>query len=345
MENLVMAWEEFKRDKSKKLDVLSFEFALEQNLFLLQRELKSKQYQHGPYTSFYIRDPKVRHIHKATVRDCVLHHAVFRALNPIFESTFIPNSFSCRIGKGAHKGVLALETMIRQESRNYTARCVVLKCDVRKFFDTIDHEILLEIIKKRILDPDTRWLIDQIVGSFSARPPHPCAPLLGKERGDVGLPIGNLTSQLFANIYMNEFDQFIKSELKVKHYARYTDDFVIVSTDRRYLENLLVPIREFLYNRLKLALHPQKLSIRKYRRGADFLGYVILPHYRLLRNKTKHRVFRKLRRRVGEYLDGKKDETKLFSSFNSYLGVLSHADAYELGEELKNKFWFWLSER
>lgn len=336
MENLVTAWEEFKKDKSQKPDVQTFEFALEQNLFQLQRELELKQYQHGPYTSFYIRDPKVRHIHKAAVRDRVLHHAVFRILDPIFESTFISNSFSCRIGKGTHKGVLVVKAMMCQESKNYTVPCFVLKCDVRKFFDTIDHETLLEIFKKRIIDPDARWLSEQIIGSFSAG----WTNLFNRH----GLPIGNLTSQLFANVYLNEFDQFIKHQIKVKHYARYTDDFVIISTDRMYLEGLLNPIKEFLHNRLKLTLHPKKISIRKYRQGADYLGQVILPHHLVLRSKTKRRIFRKLRRQVRECREGKRNETTLLQSLQSYLGVLSHVSAYRLSEKLKNKFWFWLNE-
>src|SRR3990167_7800966 len=244
LENIVTAWEEFRSDKGKKADVQAFEFSLEQNLFSLHRDLLAKRYAHGPYKGFYIRDPKVRHIHKAMVRDRVLHHAVFRILNPIFEQTFIANSFSCRINKGTHKGVLAAESMIRKESRNYTRPCFALKCDVRKFFDSIDHEILLAILKKRIVDPDTMWLLQEIIESFSTS----WTTLFDRQ----GLPIGNLTSQLFANVYMNEFDQFVKQRLRIKHYARYTDDFVIVSTDKKYFMDLLDPIQDFLGEHMKL---------------------------------------------------------------------------------------------
>ncbi len=260
LENIVTAWEEFRSDKGKKADVQTFEFSLEQNIFSLHRELQDRTYSHGPYTGFYIRDPKVRHIHKAEVRDRVLHHAVFRILNSVFEKTFIANSFSCRVGKGTHKGVLAAESMLRKESRNYTRTCYALKCDVRKFFDSIDHEILLVILKKRIVDPDTMWLMEQIVRSFSAGQ----TTLFDRH----GLPIGNLTSQLFANVYMNEFDQFVKHEMKVKHYARYTDDFVVVSTDIKYLEGLIEPFQNFIGDKLKLTLHPKKISIRDVGQGS-----------------------------------------------------------------------------
>jgi hypothetical protein len=207
---------------------------------------------------------------------------------------------------------------------------------VRKFFDSIDHEILLAILKKRIVDPDAMWLMEQIVRSFSAGQ----TTLFDRH----GLPIGNLTSQLFANVYMNEFDQFVKHEMKVKHYARYTDDFVVVSRDKKFLEGLIEPFQKFIGNRLKLSLHPKKISIRDVGQGIDYLGYVILPHYRLLRSKTKHRIFRKLKARVRQYRQGQLDEQTLSQSLQSYLGALSHAHAYQLSQDLKNQYWYWIHE-
>jgi retron-type reverse transcriptase len=219
-ENLFSAWDEFKKGKGQKLDVLRFEKNLEQNIFQLHRDLRDKTYKHGGYTSFYIHDPKLRHIHKATVRDRVLHHAMFKVLSPIFESTYIHNSFSCRLSKGNHKGVKALAHMLRQASKNSTKTCFVLKCDIRKFFDSIDHDILIELIQRKIRDKNAMDLLREILTSFANEQPN----LFGIK----GVPIGNLTSQLFANIYMNELDQFIRHDLKVKYYARYTDDFIIV---------------------------------------------------------------------------------------------------------------------
>ncbi|MBI4992070.1 MAG: RNA-directed DNA polymerase [Candidatus Harrisonbacteria bacterium] len=155
-----------------------------------------------------------------------------------------------------------------------------------------------------------------------------------------GIPIGNLTSQLFANIYMNEFDQFMKHRLKVKYYIRYTDDFVIVSKNQDYLEKFLPQINEFLETKLALELHPKKIIIRKLHQGIDFLGHVIFPKYRLIRIKTKHRIFTKIRKRIKEYNLGYITKITLEQSLQSYLGALSHANTYELRERLLNEVWF-----
>jgi len=335
-ENLFLAWDKFKSGKQKKQDVQRFEWWLEENIFQLHRDLKSQRYKHGSYTSFYIRDPKQRHIHKATVRDRIVHHAVFAILNPIFEPTFIFNSLSCRTDKGTHKGIDILEKIIMQVSCNTFKPCFALKCDVKKFFETVDHSILFSIIRKRIKDKNALWLLEEIIESFTSQ----YSTLSGRK----GLPIGNLTSQLFANIYLNEFDQFVKHELKIKQYIRYTDDFVIVANDELYLENLIPPIRSFLSEKLALELHSKKITIRKFRQGIDFLGYIILPYHRLLRTKTKKRMFRKLKKRVEEYKEGLITKQTLEQSLQSYLGVLSHADTYKLSNELKNQFWFWFTE-
>lgn len=336
LENLFVAWDEFKKDKQKKSDVLRFEWRLEENIFDLYRDLKNHIYQHGPYTSFYIKDPKLRHIHKATVRDRVLHHAVFAILNPIFESTFIPNSFSCRIGKGTHKGVNCLAKMLRKISRNHTKSCFILKCDIAQFFASVNHQILLEIISKKIKDDKAIWLIKEIIESFNSE--ESC--LFNKR----GVPIGNLTSQLFANIYLNKFDQFVKHKLKVRHYLRYTDDCIIGARDEKYLKKILKPIKIFLKEKLGLNFHPQKIIIRKFKQGIDFLGYMLLPHYRLIRMRTKQRIFRKLKQRVKEYKEELISQRALEQSLQSYLGVLLHANTYQLKQNLLNQFWFWLSE-
>ncbi|MEK7626549.1 MAG: reverse transcriptase/maturase family protein [Patescibacteria group bacterium] len=325
-ENLFSAWDSFKSDKRSKPDVLRFEWNLERNIFQLHRDLKNKTYKHSPYEGFYIKDPKQRHIHKATVRDRILHHAVFSVVNPIFEPTFIPTSFSCRVGYGTHKGVEILEKIMREASRNNTRSCFVLKCDIRKFFDSVNHEILLSIIKKRIKDVDVAWLLESIVRSYESAPSR-------------GIPIGNLTSQLFANVYMNELDQFVKHRLKVKHYVRYTDDFTLVSENPEELKKLLSPISEFLENELALKLHSNKSILRSVCQGVDFLGYVIFPEYRLIRSKTKHRMFKKLEKRMEEYKTGDITKLNFEQSLQSYLGVLSHANTYRIREELLNRFW------
>jgi RNA-directed DNA polymerase len=167
-ENLFEAWESFKVDKRNKKDVMEFELHLEKNIFQLHRDLKNRTYRHGRYYGFYIRDPKQRHIHKALVRDRVLHHAIFSALNPIFEETFITTSFSCRVGFGTHKGVDVLERCTRHVAQNGTSDCFVLKCDVRKFFDSVNHRILISIIEKRIKDEKVIWLLRSIIESYDS---------------------------------------------------------------------------------------------------------------------------------------------------------------------------------
>jgi retron-type reverse transcriptase len=358
LENLFASWHEFKRDKRKRLEVMLFERNLEDNLFGLFHELKDGIYHHSQYTAFYITDPKLRRIHKAEIRDRIVHHAIVRTLYPVFDRFFIFDSYSCRIEKGTHKAVDRLEDFIKKKSNNFSDPCFALKCDVKQFFNSVNHQILLRIIKKKIDDPNIIGLLQEIIGSFSSeitsQPQLQLFDFRGEKRererprpsaaSGKGIPIGNLTSQLFANIYMNEFDQFVKHKLKVKHYCRYTDDFVIASSDREYLENLLPKIELFLNENLKLKLHPGKISVRKYQQGIDFLGYVVLPHHRLVRTKTKNRIFKKLKIRVQEFKTGLISEKTLFQSLNSYLGVLSHANAHDLGQELLNRYWFWLSE-
>lgn len=328
-ENLFSAWDKFKNGKRNKKDVQLFEWSLEENIFKLHRELKSKTYKHSNYISFNISDPKLRNIHKAQVRDRILHHAVFRVLNPVFEAGFISASFSCRVGYGTHKGVGYLQNILRKASKNGRIPCFVLKCDIKKFFDTIGHNVLLAILKKKIKDEDTIWLLKQIVSSFSSN--H---SLLGIEKG---VPIGNLTSQLFANIYLGELDRFIKQELKVKYYLRYTDDFLMISENKEYLENIIPQIDNFLGEKLKLYLHSDKMEIRRHRQGIDFLGYVSFPRHRILRTKTKRRMFKKTRQRVEELKRGEISKESFNQTIQSYLGMLKHCNSHKLKNELLTK--------
>jgi len=216
---------------------------------------------------------------------------------------------------------------LNKVSKNNHRPAFALKCDIKKFFDSIDHEILKRIIRNKVADIDVLWLLDEIIDSYSVLP--------GK-----GVPIGNLTSQLFANIYLNEFDQFAKNKLKVKFYVRYTDDFVIISDKRGYLGNLLSSIQKFLGDDLRLKLHSQKVSIRKFRQGIDFLGCVILPQHRCLRTKTKKRIFRRLANRIKQYQKGIIEYKTLFFAVQSYLGVLFHINAFQLNQRLLNIFCF-----
>lgn len=306
VENLLAAWKEFLKGKRKRVDVQEFQYRLLDNLFALHDDLKNKMYVHGAYHAFNLSDPKPRNIHKATVRDRVLHRVLYRALSPFFERTFIADSYSCRKWKGTHRAMDRFRDFSFKAGKNHTRNCFVLKCDIRKFFANIDHGILFSILAAYIPDANILCLIKEVVGSFSSG------------RAGVGLPLGNLTSQLLVNIYMNEFDQFVKHKLKAKYYIRYADDFVILHEDRRYLEELLPQVSKFLGEKLKLTLHPDKVFIKTIASGVDFLGWVHFPDHRVLRTSTKRRMFRRLAGKP-------KEET-----VSSYLGLLSHGNAEKL---------------
>ena len=331
VENLFAAWDEFRVGKMSKYDVQVFARTIETRLFELHRDLAVRKYRHAAYSAFRITDPKQRLIHKAVVRDRIVHHALFSVLNPIFEPTFIAHSFSCRVGKGTHKGVTVVEQILRSVSCNNTRPCFVLKCDISKFFASVDHSVLLRVVERRVRDERALELVREIISSFYSD--------FSNTFDCKGLPLGNLTSQLFANIYMNEFDQFVKHKLHIQHYARYTDDFVIVSSDRLYLENLIPELQDFLTKKLGLQLHPHKTIIRKYSQGVDFLGYILFPYHRLVRSTTKRRMLARFSERVDEYANGTISETQLRQVASSYLGVLSHAHTHTLSEKIKNDLW------
>lgn len=326
-ERLFDAWYEFKRGKKKRVDVQEFERHLERNIFCLSRELRVQTYKHSPYESFLIQDPKVRHIRKACVRDRLVHQAVYSVLTKIYDPRFLDDVYSSRIGKGTHAGVDALCRMARKVSKNYTRECWVLKCDVRKFYDSVDHAILLDLLMKTVKDKAAAWLLTEIIESFH------CEGTLG-----LGLPIGNLTSQVFTNVYLNELDQFIKHTLHIKHYVRFADDFVLLAERKGDLESILPRIQAFLSEHLKLELHPKKIILRPLHQGIDFLGYVTLPHHRVLRTKTKRRMLRKLYERHEGYSKGEVSEESLNQTIQSYLGMISHADTFELQQEIRNTF-------
>ena len=323
LENLLEAWKEFVNGKRDKKDVQEFSLNLMDNIFSLHRDLINHTYNHGGYQAFKINDPKPRDIHKASVRDRLLHHAIYRILYPFFDKIFIADSYSCRLNKGTHKALNRFSKFAYKASRNNIRTCWVLKCDIRKFFANIDHEILIRILKEYIPDENIIWLLENVIGSFSSE----------KDR-TVGLPLGNLTSQLFVNIYMNKFDQFIKHKLKAKYYIRYADDFVIFSENKEWLENLIEPINKFLHNKLKLQLHPDKIFIKTIASGVDFLGMVNFFDYRILRTKTKRRMLKKIRRKYCQ-LGNKIILQEAFNrSLQSYLGMLKHCAGYKIEKEV-----------
>ncbi len=310
IENLLVTWERFLRGKCHRKDIINFQGTLADNIVTLQRDLATRTYAHGVYLAFNISDPKPRNIHKANVRDRLLHHLIYKELYVYFHQRFIYDSYSCRPDKGTHRALDRFRLFARGVSKNNTRTCFVLKCDVKKFFASIDHEILRNILARHIADAELRSLIEAVVSSFSSTAPSK------------GLPLGNLTSQLLVNVYMHEFDMYMKQALRVKHYIRYADDFVIFSEDKGYLENLLLSIDTFLSEKLKLTLHPDKVYIKTYASGVDFLGWVHFPHHRQIRTATKRKIVKALK-------GYPKRET-----VSSHRGLLAHGDTFGLRKRL-----------
>lgn len=297
------------RGKRQRPDVADFSVHFMDNIFILHFELREKTYRHGPYHAFKLNDPKPRHIHKASVRDRLVHHAVYRVLYPYFDRKFIFDSYSCRNDKGTHRAIRRFSTMARTVSRNHTRTCWVLQCDIRKFFASIDHARLMRILQRHIPDRDVVWLLETIITSFQTAPGQ-------------GLPLGNLTSQLLVNVYLNDFDQFVKRTLKVRHYIRYADDFVILSDNKEQLIDLLPTIKTFLAEELQLTLHPNKVSLLTVAAGIDFLGWVNFPHHQVLRTTTKRGMFRRVQKHPTP------------ETVQSYLGLLKHGNAFRLKKKV-----------
>ena len=310
LENLLATWEKFLSGKRHRKDVAAFELDLATNILALYDSLKNKTYTHDSYTAFNISDPKPRNIHKATVRDRIVHRLIYKEIYWYFHYRFIYDSYSCRKYKGTHRALDRFKCFAGKVSKNHTRTCFVLKCDIRKFFASIDQSVLMDILKRHIQDADILWLIERVIFSFHSK------------FDGIGLPLGNLTSQLLVNIYMHEFDMYMKQELKVKYYIRYADDFVILSENREYLENLLSNIHKFLNDKLHLFLHKDKVYIKTYASGVDFLGWTHFPYHRQIRTTTKRKIIKNMHWYP-------KPQTTI-----SYRGLLSHGDTYKIMKQI-----------
>lgn len=354
------AYYDARRHKRNKPYQQKFEANLEHNLSQLCYELWTRSYKPRPSTCFIIADPKKREVFAAEFRDRIVHHLYYNYTHEMFERTFIQDSYSCIKGRGTHYGIRRLEHHIRQESQNYKERCYVLKMDVRGYFMNISRQRLLEICNRQLTRMMTHridsinlatWqeVVDMDFVFYLTREivmlnPVECCRMKGDASDwndlphdkslfhsapDCGLPIGNLTSQLFSNVYMNELDQFMKRTLHCKHYGRYVDDFFVVSCDRRWLLSLIDSIRSFVGEQLGLSLHEGKTLIVDVRYGVEFLGAYLKPWRMYLGNKCLKRMKKKivaLNRRVASYCPSTALQTSfmLRSSLNSFLGVMSH---------------------
>lgn len=314
MENLLASWNGFLLGKSKRKDVITFRRNLGDELWNLHADLASGTYRHGSYHEFRIQDPKPRMIHKACVRDRVLHHAIFNALYPFWNTLFIHNSYASRKGKGLHKAIDRLKVLSGKSTKNHRRTAWMLKCDIQKFFASVDHCKLMELLEARISDKRLLDLLANIIGSFAVTP--------GK-----GIPLGNLTSQLFANVYLNELDQFVEHTLHAPYYIRFADDFVFLDLEQNRLLDILKQAASFLEQKLDLRIHPRKMSLRTIASGNDFLGWIHFPQHRIPRK----RLITRSKQGVVKTSDPQ--------VIASYLGLFQHGNTYRLSEELKNLSW------
>jgi len=331
IDNLKLAFKKARKGKSKKNYIINFESNLEKNIAMLQRDLRLKIYKPSRLKKFIIRDPKTRTIHSSIFRDRIVHHAIVNILEPIYERIFIYDSFASRKNKGTHLGVERFEYFINKVSsngrkiknpfNNNSIKGYVLKADIKHYFATIDHEILLNILRKKINDKNLIDLIKIILNNFETS-------TKGK-----GLPLGNYTSQFFANIYLNHLDYFIKHKLKAKYYIRYVDDFVILHKDKRVLVRNMIKIKKYL-KFLKLELHPDKSEIHALRNGITFLGYRIFYHFKLLRKRNIRYFKRMLSEKVSLYRRGEIDGKKLKGFLDGWNGYSSFANTFNFNKKI-----------
>ncbi len=315
--NLEHAFMKARKRKTLKPYVIEFEKNLKENLLNLQTELTFHTYKPRPLKTFILHDPKTRKISKADFRDRVIHHAICNIIETTFDKTFIYDNYANRKRKGTFKAIQRFEYYKRKVSKNNTRICYVLKADIKHYFDTVDHQILLSLLSKRIQDERILWLINQILKNHHV------------EREGKGMPLGNLTSQFLANVYLNELDQYVKHELKARYYVRYVDDFIILSDSKLVLEEYKVKINEFLIAKLNLELHPNKCKILTLNNGVGFLGFRIFYYHKLVRKKNLNKFARKLEQFKDLYKLGKVSREKVLESFEGWLAYLQHANTYK----------------
>lgn len=321
--NLHLAYLKARSCKRYRGYILEFSFNLESELLNLEEELLTQTYKHGKYREFTVKDSKKRKIKAAPFRDRIVHHALCNIIEPIFDRGFIYDNYACRKGKGTHRAIKRLQKFLRNKDNLYC-----LQCDISKYFDNVNHQIILEIVQKKIADQKTMWLIKEILESTFEKQPG------------IGIPIGNLTSQLFANIYLNELDQFVKQELREKYYLRYMDDFLILGKEKLDLWQDLKEIGEFLKDNLHLELHPKKVKIFPVKGGIDFLGYLIFKDYRFLRKSTVKRFVKRAKVYQKKLNEGSITEEKFKNSLQSWKAYANYANSWRLQKDLFLKLGF-----
>jgi len=342
MANLTLAWRKARKGKTTKLDVISFDKSVTKNLLNLHNELKNKTYEPRSLRTFILRDPKTRKISKSDFRDRVIHHAVVNIISPILEKSFIYDSCAGRKRKGTLFALKRFEKFVRKVSGNCRNRSnrfrdrnfikgYCFKADIKHYFREVNHQVLINIISRKINDEDVLGLIRKILNNVPS----------SRQRGGgvnafliiKGMPLGNLTSQFFANVYLNELDYFVKHVLKVKCYLRYVDDFVILHNSNKQLKKWKIEIEKFLIEKLKLELHPDKSRIIPLCEGVDFVGFRNFAYFRLLRKRN----IKKMNRKIELFNQDKIGFRSLGESYQGWQAYARWANTHELRKEIKGK--------
>jgi retron-type reverse transcriptase len=343
-ENLLKQYYQCRKRKRNTINAIKFEMNLENELLKLQKELETQIYNPGRSIYFVVTKPKPREIFAAGFRDRVVHHVLVDYLEPIWEPKFIDQSYSCRKKRGAHKAIEDLKKYLRIITNNHRRPAYYLQLDIRSFFMSLDKDILFALINKRVKNSKVLWLAKKIIfhdpttnyyckskmSLLKLIPSH--KSLFGVAKSQ-GLPIGNLTSQFFANIYLNELDQFVKHQLKIKYYLRYVDDLVILSENKEELKIWRDRIDKFLQEKLKLKLHPQKQILQEVNKGINFVGGIIRMDYVLMRK----RVINNLRQRLLNFNQCPITTREMLSTINSYYGQFKNCNTFHLRKKLWHK--------
>jgi len=365
LEELFHAYFECRKNKRNTANALAFEIDYENNLVQLCKEINSGTYKIGRSIAFIVDKPVKREIFAADFRDRVVHHLIIGKLNHLFEKQFIYDSYSCRVGKGTHFGIGRIDKFIRQCSLNYTKNCYILKLDLQGFFMSInktilfaklekfikekyqahDKELIIKLSKQVIFNDPTKNCIIKRYKSDWVNLPQ--TKSLFHSKPNCGLPIGNLTSQVFANFYMDSFDHFIKHDLKIRYYGRYVDDFVIVHEDKEFLKKLISKLSEYLQTELQVTIHPKKIYLQHYSKGVKFSGTVILPNRIYIADRTKGNFYNAIEKQnqiARNHKPSKEEQQAFQSSMNSYLGIMKHYKSYNLRKRMIFKrlsgYWF-----
>lgn len=370
IEDIFKAYFDARSGKRNSVNQLRFELNLEENLVALYQEIKERRYQIGRSMCFMVTYPVKREVFAADFRDRIVHHLLFNYISPIFERTFIDDCYACRKGKGTLYGINRLDKHIRSCSKNYTKDCYVLKLDLRGYFMNIDRKFLYDAILRTLhrygyLEQPSgihwedseeaelvAYLLPLIVfndptqncvrrGKLSDWEGLPPSKSLFHSPPGCGLPIGNLTSQLFSNIYLTPFDQYVKRTLGIKHYGRYVDDFFLVHEDKEQLKALIPVIRDYLWETLHVTLHPNKISLQHYKKGVEFLGGVVKPGRIYIQNRAK-RKFASDIYYWDNYLGTDRAPPpslllEMRSSINSYLGIMQHFCTMNIKKKILQK--------